>query len=74
MEKIISIRFKVCGKVYSFIVSVLSELDDEHRSNLLSMLKDFEQVFITSTFKIENIPENIQFFKIDNAKFVKEGA
>lgn len=53
---------------------VLSELDDKHQSNLLSMLKDFEQVFITSTFKIENIRENIRFFKIDNAKFVKEGA
>lgn len=39
MEKIISIRFKVCGKVYSFIVSVLSELDEDTKREYVDNYK-----------------------------------
>lgn len=51
---------------------VLSELDDNNKMNLLNFLKIFEQVFITSTKKINK--ENITNYFISNNNVSKEGS
>ncbi len=49
---------------------VLSELDENHEESLLKFLKEIEQVFITSTKKI-NI-ENVHYYKIENSTVIEE--
>lgn len=49
---------------------VLSELDKNHEESLLKFLKELEQVFITSTKKI-NI-ENVHYYKIENSTVIEE--
>ncbi len=49
---------------------VLSELDDKNKMNLLNLLSNLEQVFITSTQKVEL--ENIKNYLIKNNTVSKE--
>lgn len=49
---------------------VLSELDEINKTNLLNFLKTFEQVFITSTYKIDQ--KDITNYLIKNNSVLKE--
>lgn len=49
---------------------ILSELDTNHQNNLLELLKEFEQVFITSVNKITK--ENVKNFTLNNINELEE--
>ncbi len=49
---------------------VLSELDKEHEESLLKFLENLEQVFITSTKKINM--NNVHYYKIENSTVIEE--
>ena len=52
---------------------VLSELDTNNQNNLLNLINEFEQVFITSTTKISNKNINCNYFKLEKGKINFEG-
>ena len=52
---------------------VLSELDNNNQNNLLNLINEFEQVFITSTAKISNKNINCNYFKLEKGKINFEG-
>lgn len=45
VEKIFSIRFKSCGKIYSFIVSVLSKLYEDTKRKYEDNYKFLHEIF-----------------------------
>lgn len=49
---------------------VLSELDKKHENSLIEFLKELEQVFITSTKRIE--VDGVHYYKVNNSTVIEE--